>query len=101
MYCRVASGLVLGGNAKFHSRAKTVVNIIMETANEASNTIYNTTGAMKTIRDDLEATSEGNLGTRASVFLTSTSEKLDDEAAEIQKQARKNRRLIDKGLKIV
>lgn len=98
MYCRVASGLVLGGNAKFHSRAKAVVNIIMKTANEASNTIHNTTGAMKTIRDDLEATSEGN---GASVFLTSTSEKLDDEAAEIQKQARKNRRLIDKGLKIV
>ncbi|KAJ6690930.1 TRANSMEMBRANE PROTEIN [Salix koriyanagi] len=68
-----ASGLVLGGNAKFHSRAKTVVDIIIDTANNATRTI----------------------------FLTSTSEKLDVGAADIERQARKNRRLIDKGLKIV
>lgn len=94
----VASGLVLGGNAKFHSRARTVVDIIMETANKASGTIYNTTGAMRNIRQNLETT---DVGAEASNFLTSTSDKLDVEAAGIERQARKNRRLIDKGLKIV
>ncbi|KAK9287657.1 hypothetical protein L1049_016094 [Liquidambar formosana] len=93
-----SSGLVLGGNARFHSRAKTVLNIIMDTANEASKTIYNTTEAMKDIRNNLEAS---NGGSEASNFLTSTSEKLDFEAANIQRQTRKNRRLINKGLKIV
>ncbi|KAA8531436.1 hypothetical protein F0562_006211 [Nyssa sinensis] len=93
-----ASGLVLGGNAKFHSRAKTVVDIIIDTADGASVTIYNTTGAMKNISTSLE---ESNQGGEASGFLTSTSLQLDSEAANIQRQARKNRRAIDKGLKIV
>ncbi|KAJ7947474.1 Transmembrane protein [Quillaja saponaria] len=94
----VASGLVLGGNARFHSKAGTVIDIIIDTANEASETIYNTTGAMR----DLESVTSGSDGTlEDSSFLTSTSEKLDDEAAEIERQAKKNRRLIDKGLKIV
>ncbi|XP_057958038.1 uncharacterized protein LOC131150953 [Malania oleifera] len=92
-----ASGIVLGGSARFHSRAKTVLNIIMDTANEASETIYSTTGAMKDIRDNLEAS---NIGVEASTFLTSTSHDLDSEAADIERQARKNRRLIDRGLKI-
>lgn len=96
--CRAASGLVLGGNAKFHSQAKTVVNIIINTANEASETIYNTTGAMKDITNNLEAA--GGSGD-ASGFLISTSEKLNVEAADIQRQAKKNRHLIDKGLRIV
>ncbi|KAK6266259.1 hypothetical protein QUC31_017096 [Theobroma cacao] len=93
-----ASGLALGGTAKFHSEAKTVVNIIMRTANGASETIYNTTGAMKEMRDNL---GETNGTGEATSFLTSTSEKLDVEAADIERQARKNRRLIDRGLKIV
>ncbi|KAF8402372.1 hypothetical protein HHK36_013327 [Tetracentron sinense] len=93
-----ASGVVLGGSSRFHSRAKTVVNIIMETADEASDNIYNATGAMKNIRDNLETTNEG---TEASGFLNSTSQRLDAQAAEIEKEDKKNRRLIDKGLKIV
>ncbi|CAK7322660.1 unnamed protein product [Dovyalis caffra] len=97
---QTASGLVLGGNAKFHSRAKTVVDIIIDTANDASKTMYNTTGAMKEMKQNLGASNQST-ATRASSFLTSTSEKLDVEAANIHRQARKNRRLIDKGLKIV
>ncbi|OMP08337.1 hypothetical protein COLO4_06571 [Corchorus olitorius] len=93
-----ASGLALGGTAKFHSEAKSVVNIIINTANEASETIYNTTGAMKEMRNNL---GETNGTGEASTFLSSTSQKLDVEAAVIERQARKNRRLIDKGLKIV
>ncbi|EXB95198.1 hypothetical protein L484_001595 [Morus notabilis] len=94
----VASGLVLGGNAKFHSEGKSVVDIVIDTANEASETIYNTTGAMKVITDNLGAS---GANTEAQVSLTSTSQILDAEAAEIHRQAKKNRQNIDKGLKIV
>ncbi|EEF28541.1 uncharacterized protein LOC8284758 [Ricinus communis] len=94
-----ASGLVLGGNQKFRSRARTVVNIIIDTADGASGTIYNTTGAMKEIRDNLEA-SNASAG-EASSFLTSTAQQLDNQADEIHREARKHRRLIEKGLKIV
>ncbi|KAG5530647.1 hypothetical protein RHGRI_025569 [Rhododendron griersonianum] len=94
----VATGLVLGGNAKFHSRAKTVVNIIIDTANDATETIYNTTGAMRGMSINLEVS---NANSQASSFLTSTSQKLDSQAADIQREAKKNRQLIDKGLKIV
>ncbi|KAB1213248.1 hypothetical protein CJ030_MR5G009657 [Morella rubra] len=93
-----ASGLVLGGNARFHSQAKTVVNIIINTANKASETIYNTTGAMKDMTNNLEAAGGSS---DASGFLNSTSEKLNGEAAEIQWQAKKHRHLINKGLRIV
>ena len=95
--CRVASGLALGGTSRFHSEARTVVNIIISTANEASETIYNTTGAMKEMRDNL---GETNGTGEASSFLTSTSKRLDAEAANIARQTRKNSRLIDRGLKI-
>ncbi|XP_031110762.1 uncharacterized protein LOC116014932 [Ipomoea triloba] len=94
----IASGLVLGGNARFHSRADTVVDIIIDTADGASNTIYNTTQAMKEMSADLGATDQGPDATR---FLTSTSKSLDSRAADIERQARKNRRAIEKGLRIV
>lgn len=97
LFAIVAFGLVLGGNARFHSQAKSVVNIIITTADEASGTIYNTTEAMKEMRNNLDST--GN--TVVSSFLTSTSQKLDTGAADIERQAKKNRRLIDKGLKLV
>ncbi|KAG8655428.1 hypothetical protein MANES_04G047800v8 [Manihot esculenta] len=99
IFAVTASGLVLGGNVEFHSRARTVVNIIIDTADDASGTIYNTTGPMKEIRDNLQSSNESS--EQASSFLTSTSQKLDDQAADIERQARKNRRLIEKGLKIV
>ncbi|CAL5417060.1 unnamed protein product [Camellia sinensis] len=94
----VATGLVLGGNAKFHSRAKKVVDIVINTANDASQTIYNTTGAMKDISTNLEVSNGSSSYTG---LLTSTSQKLDSEAAVIQRQAEKNRHAINKGLKIV
>ncbi|GMJ08469.1 hypothetical protein like AT5G67550 [Hibiscus trionum] len=94
----VASGLALGGTVRFHSEAKTVVDIIIRTANGASQTIYNTTGAMKTMRDSLGDT---DATAQTSTFLTTTSRRLDVEADNIARQARKNRRLIDRGLEIV
>lgn len=98
VYLRLGIGLVLGGNAKFHSRAKTVIDIIIDTADDASDTIYNTTGAMREMSVTLESVNADPETTR---FLTSASQKLDVQADDIARQASKNRRLIDNGLKIV
>ncbi|GER28147.1 Na(+)/H(+) antiporter NhaB [Striga asiatica] len=96
-------GLVLGGNAKFHSRAKTVIDIVIDTADEASDTIRNTTQAMKEMNITLgnETLGTESSDTRATRFLTRTSRALDDQAANISRQASKNRRLINRGLNIV
>lgn len=97
-FYRVATGLVLAGSARFHSEARTSVNIIIKTANVASETIHNTAGALK----DMEINLTGaNDNAEASVNLDSTTKRLDDASANIEKQAKKNRRLINKGLKIV
>ncbi|KAK6930515.1 hypothetical protein RJ641_004609, partial [Dillenia turbinata] len=94
----VASGVVFGGNARFYSRANTVVDIIIDTANDASKTVYNTTDAMEDITNTLEASASG--GGDASEFLNSTANELNSEAADIEDQARTNRHRIDLGLKI-
>ena len=44
---------------------------------------------------------EANNKAEASVNLDSTTDRLDDASANIEKQARKNRRLINKSLKLV
>ncbi|KAG4945160.1 hypothetical protein JHK87_041167 [Glycine soja] len=93
-----ATGLVLAGSARFHSEAKNSVNIIIKTANEASETIHNTTGALKDMESNFM---EANNKAEASVNLDSTTDRLDDASANIEKQARKNRRLINKSLKLV
>nr|XP_016495410.1 PREDICTED: uncharacterized protein LOC107814495 isoform X1 [Nicotiana tabacum]XP_016495412.1 PREDICTED: uncharacterized protein LOC107814495 isoform X1 [Nicotiana tabacum] len=93
-----ATGLVLGGNAKFHSRADTVVDIIIDTADGASETIYTTTEAMKEMNNGLQGT---DLGKEAADFLVPTSKTLNRQADDIHREARKNRRLIEKLLKIV
>lgn len=74
-----------------------MVGIIIDTADQASETIYSTTGAMKELDGSLENTDTRGVPRG---FLTSASRKLDSEAGNIQRQARKNRRLIDKGLQI-
>lgn len=74
-----------------------MVGIIIDTADQASETIYSTTGAMKELDGNLENTDTRGVPRG---FLTSASRKLDSEAGNIKRQARKNRRLIDKGLQI-
>ncbi|KAK4357851.1 hypothetical protein RND71_023461 [Anisodus tanguticus] len=93
-----ATGLVLGGNAKFRSRTNTVVDIIIDTAHGASETIYTTTEAMKEMNSGLQGT---DIGQEASNFLIPTSRSLDRQADDIHREARKTRRLIEKLLKIV
>ncbi|KAI4324338.1 hypothetical protein L6164_023885 [Bauhinia variegata] len=97
-----ATGLVLAGSARFHSEAGSVVKIIMRTANEATQTIYNTTGAMKDMQINLLESNDSDTDTsEASEILNSTSEQLASESANIEEQARKNRRLINKDLKVI
>uniref|UniRef100_A0A251VAX9 Transmembrane protein n=1 Tax=Helianthus annuus TaxID=4232 RepID=A0A251VAX9_HELAN len=94
----VGTSLVLGGNAKFHSRADKIIDIIIDTADDASTTIYNTTGAMNMTRANLQGT---NVDASTTRFLESTSRQLDSTADDIQRQARKNRHKIDLGLRIL
>ena len=77
-----------------------MVDIIIDTANDAWKTMYNTTGVLKDMKENL-GVSKQRAAAQASTLLTTTSAKLDAEAADIQRRARKNRHLIDKGLKIV
>ncbi|KAI3980451.1 hypothetical protein MKX01_038623 [Papaver californicum] len=93
-----ASGVVLGGSLKFHSNAKTIMHIIVDTADGASDTIHNVTGAMRNIPNDLGTTQNK---TEIIGFPNSTTEKLDTEASEIRRQAKKNRDMIEKGLSIM
>ncbi|XP_061354973.1 uncharacterized protein LOC133299520 [Gastrolobium bilobum] len=93
-----ASGLVLAGSAKFHSHAKTSVNIIIKTANDASETIYNATGAIKKIQADLM---DSGVGVEASGNLDSITEKFNAAADNIVKEARKNRRIINKAFEVL
>ncbi|KAL8196107.1 hypothetical protein R6Q57_025107 [Mikania cordata] len=90
--------LVLGGNAKFHSRADKIIDIIINTADDASKTIYNTTSAMKITRANLQGTNVVATTTR---FLEMTSRQLDATADELQRQATKNRHKIDLGLRLM
>ncbi|KAL8479491.1 hypothetical protein ACS0TY_026403 [Phlomoides rotata] len=92
-----ACGLVFGGNSKFHSRAKTVIDVIIDAADEASSTIYNITGAMKNMSNSLREV-EGN--SQATDFLNSTSQSLDNQATNIERTASNNRDLIYKDMNI-
>ncbi|KAI9115584.1 hypothetical protein K1719_013253 [Acacia pycnantha] len=83
---RAATGVVLGGSAKFYS--ETINIIIIRMAIETSQTLHNMTGALKDIESKLEGSS---VGEEASDILTSTFHKLDTESALIEMQASNNR----------
>ncbi|XP_019448543.1 PREDICTED: uncharacterized protein LOC109351531 isoform X2 [Lupinus angustifolius] len=93
-----ASGFVLAGSSKFHSQARTSLDIIINTANVASETIHNATGALRDIQGDLV---ESSVNVDESGKLNSTIESFDATAENIVKRARKNRRLINKVFKVV
>lgn len=91
---RTACGLAIGGNSKSHSRAKTVINIILNTADGASDTIFNITGAMKEISRNLQ-----EVDGKPNQLLNTTTIKLDSQASSIKTHATENRQLIHKSLK--
>ncbi|XP_068666582.1 uncharacterized protein [Aristolochia californica] len=91
---KTATGVVLGGSSRFHSRGRTVKNIVLDTAYDASETIYNVTTVIRTMPERLVLFD-------ASGRLNSTADRLDREAANIQRQANKNRRWVNLGLTIM
>ncbi|CAM8947753.1 unnamed protein product [Rhodiola kirilowii] len=91
------AGVVLGENAQFYSRARKVVSIIIDTADNASGTLYETTGALKSISKAMETS---NIVIANPSLLETTSEELNYAAASILIQAKNNRRIINNGLKI-
>ncbi|CAL9134521.1 unnamed protein product [Musa textilis] len=93
----VPSGIVLGGSAKFCSRAKTIKNIIMETSEEAAQTIYNVTGAVEA----MGRITEFYGGFKGSSYLNSTSQKLIKNASNIQRKAETSMLSLNKGIKIL
>lgn len=87
------------------------MRVIIKTADKASNTIYNATGPMRKIAENLQLQATNSLDNvggadtatiaTAASFLASTSDKLDYTATGIQRQAEKNRNLVEKGLTIL
>ncbi|XP_042026404.1 uncharacterized protein LOC121773581 isoform X1 [Salvia splendens] len=90
-----ASGLAFGGNSKSHSRAKIVVEILLDTADGASDTIFKITGAMKEISQNLQQ----QMDEKNKQLMNSTTIKLETQGSAIKTHASKNRDLIQKGLK--
>lgn len=93
----IASGVALGGSTRFNTRAKTVKNIIMGAANNASETIYAVTNSVEALQSNPQIYSSIDGSNR----LNSTLHRLDREADNIQNKALKSMRLLNKGLKIM
>ncbi|XP_010672269.1 uncharacterized protein LOC104888858 isoform X3 [Beta vulgaris subsp. vulgaris] len=107
----IASGVALEANMRFHSRAKTIMSVVIKTADQASNTIYNATGPMRKISANLQRQATDSVNgvdgadaadiAGAASFMASTSDKLDYAATGIERQAQKNRHLVERGLTIL
>ncbi|WOL12762.1 hypothetical protein Cni_G21530 [Canna indica] len=93
----VASGIMLRGSSKFHSSVQSIKNIIVDTSEEASHTIYNVTQAVAAMGNVTEQYG----GFEGFSYLNSTSQKLSNEASNIQRKAEKIMRLVSKGIKIL
>ncbi|KAI5390380.1 hypothetical protein KIW84_075629 [Lathyrus oleraceus] len=94
----VFSGLVLACGANFNYQARTSVNIMIKTTNDASEIIKNATEALKEIHEDLM---ESNVGVEAFENLYSTADKFNSTAENIIEKAAKNKLIINKALKVV
>ncbi|GAB4859199.1 hypothetical protein Ancab_010659 [Ancistrocladus abbreviatus] len=95
----IASGVALGGETRLHSRAKTIMDIIIDTADEASTTIHNVTAALQVMSESIEASSYASTDT--TTFINATSKTLNDQAVDIERQAKRHRHQIQTGLDIV
>ncbi|RDY12682.1 hypothetical protein CR513_02495, partial [Mucuna pruriens] len=94
----VASVLVYVGSAKFYYEARTSVNIIIKIADDASEIIHNATRALEDIQEDLV---ESNISAEVSGKLDSTARNLDNAVDNIVNKTRKNKRTINRTLKLV
>ncbi|XP_042432738.1 uncharacterized protein LOC122019315 isoform X2 [Zingiber officinale] len=93
----VASGIVLDGCSKFHSRVQSIKNIIVETSEEASQTIFDVIKAV----DDMESVTPqyGSLG--GSSYLNSTLQNLNDEAVNMPRKAEKSMGMVNRAINIL
>lgn len=97
LICRVASGLVLDGCSKFHSRVQSIKNIIVETSEEASQTVFD---VIKAVGDMESVTVQyGSLG--GSSYLNSTLQKLNDEVANMPRKAEKSMQTVNRAINIL
>lgn len=85
------------GSSRFHSRAESIKTTIVETAEEASDTIYNATETLTTMQN----LTWPNSGSERSYNLNSTVGSLNEEAANIQKKAERSMHLVNKGIQIL
>ncbi|XP_074567559.1 uncharacterized protein LOC141824215 [Curcuma longa] len=93
----VASGLVLDGCSKFHSRVQSIKNIIVETSEEASQTVFD---VIKAVGDMESVTVQyGSLG--GSSYLNSTLQKLNDEVVNMPRKAEKSMQTVNRAINIL
>ncbi|KAG0458564.1 hypothetical protein HPP92_023721 [Vanilla planifolia] len=93
----IASGVALGGTSRFHYRAMKIKNVVVDTANNASGTIFTMTTAV----ENLQNVTELGQDVEHSRSLESISKKINDEARNIERKAGRTMRLLSKGLKIL
>lgn len=93
----IFSGVALGGSSMFHSRAIRVKNIVLETVNNASGTIYTVTEAVKILQNDTQL---GN-NVEDSKSLELASKRLNDEARRMERKAERIMYWVSKGLNIL
>uniref|UniRef100_A0A8R7Q2B1 Uncharacterized protein n=1 Tax=Triticum urartu TaxID=4572 RepID=A0A8R7Q2B1_TRIUA len=95
VFAIVASAIALQGAVRFHSRAESIKDIVGRTALEATATIYNITGAIERMQNISKLY---NISSQSFDHLNSTVKALNSEAVEIQAKAKKNMRLVSKGI---
>ncbi|KAK8921576.1 hypothetical protein KSP39_PZI020019 [Platanthera zijinensis] len=93
----IASGVALGGSSKFHSRAIKVKNVVVDTANNASGTIYTVTEAVEILQNDTQLSQNAE----DSSSLELASKRLNDEARRIERKAERIMYWVSKGLNIL
>ncbi|PKU70158.1 transmembrane protein DDB_G0292058-like isoform X1 [Dendrobium catenatum] len=93
----IASGVALGASSMFHSRAKTIKNIVVNATNNASGTIYTVTEAV----ENLQNATEFSQNVQGSSNIVSTSKKLNDDTRRIERKADRIMRWVGKGLNIL
>lgn len=89
--------MALGASSMFHSRAKTIKNIVVNATNNASGTIYTVTEAV----ENLQNATEFSQNVQGSSNIVSTSKKLNDDTRRIERKADRIMRWVGKGLNIL
>ncbi|KAL0917985.1 hypothetical protein M5K25_013099 [Dendrobium thyrsiflorum] len=93
----IASGVALGASSMFHSRAKTIKNIVVNATNNASGTIYTVTEAV----ENLQNATQFSQNVQGSSNIASTSKKLNDDTRRIERKTNRIMRWVSKGLNIL